>query len=431
MVEYVSVNDFYEIKLASLYSNIDNDVLIELYQPIIGSLATILYLNLIKQKQNEDVDNVYSMENLLVSMQIAPGQLLSARHFLEGVGLLKTFQKDLGENRSYIFVLYSPKNPNEFFNDVLFKGLLIQAIGEKEALLLADKYTVETHIDESYLDITTSFVDVFSIDYNDPSFSKEFNKTMLGHKSSGIKIGFDYDKFFDAIEENSQIKRSVFSKKDMKEIERIAALYGMEEPSIAFVVSDLYKPYENPHLDYFELSEKCRNKIKTPTFSTKKRRIIKSKLTSSNNMAKKIQFMENTSPADYLELLQNGSKPSGGDLKTIDFLSRKYNFSNGVINAIIDYTLEKCHNVLNKEFTDSVSASIAREGVYTVVDVMNYLCSNSSKNKSNKKIDKTNNNDETSINNETDKNHNNEVISDDELLNMLKTIENKKNGGNL
>ncbi len=430
MVEYVSVNDFYEIKLASLYSNIDNDVLIELYQPIIGSLATILYLNLIKQKQNEDVDNVYSMENLLVSMQIAPGQLLSARHFLEGVGLLKTFEKDLGENRSYIFVLYSPKNPNEFFNDVLFKGLLIQAIGEKEALLLVDKYTIETHIDESYKDITTSFVDVFSIDYNDPSFSKEFNGTMLGHKSSGIKIGFDYDKFFAAIEENSQIKRSVFSKKDMKEIERIAALYGMEEPSIAFVVSDLYKPYENPHLDYYELSEKCRNNIKTPTFSTKKRRIIKSKLSSSNNMAKKIQFMENTSPADYLELLQNGSKPSGGDLKTIDFLSRKYNFSNGVINAIIDYTLEKCHNVLNKEFTDSVSASIAREGVYTVVDVMNYLCSNSSKNKSNKKIDKPNNNDETSINIETDKNHNNEVISDDELMNMLKTIENKKNGGN-
>ena len=427
MVEYVSSKDFYEIRLASLLSNVDKDVVIELYQPLIGSLATILYLNLVKQKRNEDEETIYSMETLLTIMQVAPGQLLAARHFLEGVGLLKTYEKDEGENRSYIFVLYAPKTPKDFFNDVLFKGLLIQSVGEKEAQRLASAYTIDLSIAESYKDITTSFVDVFSLDYNDPSFVKEFTGAMLGHKTSAIKFGFDYEKFFGYIEENSQIKRSVFLKKDMKEIERIAALYGMDESAMAFIVSDVYRPYENPHLDYSELAENCRNKIKMPTLSTRKRRIVKtSSLSSNSDLSKKIKIMERLPTADYLELLQNGSKPSGGDLRTIDFISKKYSFPFGVINVIVDYTLEKCNNVLNKDFADSVSASLAREEIETALDAMNYLTSNSSKrgSRSKKKEEVV---EETTV--VETKKEPVETISDDELENMLNIIETKKKGG--
>ena len=56
-MEYFSVNDIYEIRLASLISNIDKDVIIELYQPLIGSISTILYLSLLKQKRKEILED--------------------------------------------------------------------------------------------------------------------------------------------------------------------------------------------------------------------------------------------------------------------------------------------------------------------------------------------------------------------------------------
>ena len=52
-MDYISPKDIYEIRIASLVSNIDKDVIIELYQPLIGYTASILYLTLLKQKRNE------------------------------------------------------------------------------------------------------------------------------------------------------------------------------------------------------------------------------------------------------------------------------------------------------------------------------------------------------------------------------------------
>ena len=57
-MDYISENDIYEIRIASLVSNVDKDVIVELYQPLIGCIPTILYLTLLKQKRNEDDDSI-------------------------------------------------------------------------------------------------------------------------------------------------------------------------------------------------------------------------------------------------------------------------------------------------------------------------------------------------------------------------------------
>ena len=43
------------------------------------------------------------------------------------------------------------------------------------------------------------------------------------------------------------------------------------------------------------------------------------------------------------------------------------------MNAIVDYTLVKCNNVLNSTFADKVSGSVAREHLTNALDTMNYL----------------------------------------------------------
>ena len=199
---YIAEKDFYEIRFASLITNVDKDSLLELYQPIIGAQATILYLTLLKQKRNADGGTIFKMDQLINTMQLTSSELIDARHYLEAVGLVRTYESKTEDIRCYIYVIYSPKSPKAFFDDVLFKGLLIQSIGEKEAKRLANKYKVNLEIPNDYSEISASFVDVYKIDYDDPSFKKDFGNKIIGRNHGRANINFNYDLFFKYITEN-------------------------------------------------------------------------------------------------------------------------------------------------------------------------------------------------------------------------------------
>ena len=371
IMDYISPKDIYEIRLASLISNVDKDVILELYQPLIGYTASILYLTLLKQKRNEsDEEFVFTHENLLLLMQIAPGNLLSARQILEGAGLLRTYEKVNEDTRFYTYVLYAPKNPKEFFDDILFKGMLIQYLGEKEAKRLASHYKVDMKIDEDFKEVSATFVDVFNPNYDDPSFSKKIGSDIVGHEVGRVKISFSYDLFFKYIEGHSQIVKEAFGKKDMREIERIATLFGLDETTMASIIIDEFDPSMNPHFNSASVIEKAKDSIKYP-FLTKKN--TRSKINSNSVLSKKIRMMEDTSPIDWLKLLQRNTKLASADIAIIESLSSNYGFSNGIINAVIDYVLTKNNNVLSKNYCEKIASSLAREDIETTIDAMNYL----------------------------------------------------------
>lgn len=371
-MEYVSPADFYEIRLASIVSNVDKDVLVELYQPLIGAAATMLYLTLLKQRRNDDEDSLYLTEQLINITQFAPGMVLSARHMLEAVGLLRTYEKRNSDGRYFIYVLYSPKSPKDFFDDVLFKGLLIQYVGEKETKRLAFKYKINLDIPEEYSEISASFVEVFHPNYDDPAFKKDLGNSIVGHEPGRVKINFNYDLFFKYISEKSQIMQSSFYKKDLKEIERLATLFGLDEKQMADIIIDEYEPHDVPHLNYQHVAERAEEAIKYK-IHVPKAKTVRSKVGGDSILKEKIRLMEDVTPVDFLRYLQNNTEPAKSDLKIVDALSKGYGFSNGIINAIIDYVLNKNNNVLTKNYCEKIAASMAREKIETTIDAMNYL----------------------------------------------------------
>ncbi len=411
VMNYLSENDIYEIRIASLISNVDKDVIIELYQPLIGSLATMLYLTLLKQKRNEDDEIAFPTSLLLSSMQITLGKLLEARRALEGVGLLRTYIKAGENNASYIYMLYAPKSPKDFFDDVLFKGLIIQYLGEKETKRLAFHYRVDLKISDEYKEISASFVDIFNPDYDDASFRKNISESLIGHNSGRVKMDFSVELFNKYIEENSQINSQQLNRKDIKEIERIATLFGLNEKSMAFIIIDEYDSSATPHIDYSKVFARAEDQIRYPMLQ--KRIIARSKVSGDGVLASKVKLMERKSPAEWLQLLQNNTKPASSDLKIVNDISLNYGFSKGVINVIIDYVLHKNNNILSNNYCEKIAASLARENVTTAVDAMNYLNGLASNNKKNKKSllneekddfenkeDKENKKEEDSISNE-------------------------------
>ena len=413
-MDYVSKNDFYEIRFASMITNVDKDTLLELYQPLIGASACALYLTMLKQKRNADGGTIFKMEQLLKTMQINSNDLLVARHYLEAVGLIRTYESKAEDVRCYIYVVYSPKSPKAFFDDVLFTGLLIQYVGEKEAKRLANKYKVNLTIPEDYKEVSASFVDVYKPNYDDPAFFKSFGHQIIGRDHGRAQLTFNHDLFFKYIGENSTLDASQFKKKDMKEIERLATLFGLNEKQMAEIVVKEYWVNGSLHLEFDKIKNRAEEEIKINV----EVRDEKSKVSGDSVLANKIQMMDEVAPAKFLQYLQNGTKPARSDINIINELSKNYGFGNGIINVVVEYVLYKNNNILSKNYCEKIASSLAREGCKTTVDAMNYLnkiALKSSKKKPTKESD--------FVEEDGD-----EEVSLDELNLLLEEVEVKKHG---
>ena len=413
-MDYVSKNDFYEIRVASLITNLDRDSLLELYQPIIGAQAAILYLTLSTQKRSPDGGNIFKTEQLLKSMALTPGEFYSARRYLEAVGLIRTYETIQEDVRCYIYVIYSPKSPKAFFDDVLFSGLLIQAIGEKDAKKVANKYKVNLTIPEEYHEVSASFVDVYKPNYDDPSFRKNFGDQILGRDHGRAQLEFNYDVFFSYIKENSGIDISSFKRKDMKEIARLATLFGLNEKTMASVVINEYISEGPVHLDFEAIKNRCECEIKY----SQVKNIKVSQVSGDSDIANYIRVLENTPPVVFLQFLQNGTKPARSDIAIVNSLSKDYGFGNGITNIIVEYVLHKNNNVLSRNYCEKIASSLAREGVSTTVDAMNYLKKLTINSQSKKKVASQ------KVKEESD----NDEISLDEMNDLLNELEEMKNG---
>ena len=371
----LSENDYLEVKLNSLIADYDSETISNLYQPIIGYASLAVYFTLIAEAKNQSLTSVISHNQLLNRLQMAPGDFVDARKKLEGVGLLRTILEEEGGTKIYHYQIFAPKNPDRFFDDTLLYGMLIKAIGEVDS----KRFKMIYHFDDKEVkgkDISSSFVDVYQPNFEDPSFMKALDGGKgIGRRSGKINSEFNYDTFFTYLGEISQIKQDAFTKKDMKEIERLAALNGIGEEEAAYIVSEIFDPKlgKGKHIDFQLLTTRFQEQNNYSYLLSKKMSRRSNTNSGSSVLAEKINIMETRSPKEFLALLQNGSQPAMSDLKIIDDLSKKFNLNNAVINAILDYVLMTNDNVLYRGLCEKIGASLAREGLTTTIDAMNYL----------------------------------------------------------
>ena len=87
--------DTYKVFNRAFIENRAKDVLVSLYQPIIGVLAINLYLTLTNDLSSDLIESdYYPHQHLMGLMSITLDQIIEARKKLEAVGLLKTFFRE-------------------------------------------------------------------------------------------------------------------------------------------------------------------------------------------------------------------------------------------------------------------------------------------------------------------------------------------------
>ena len=395
MMVILSNNDMFEVRINSLLADYDRETLTNLYQPIIGYTALALYFTFWSEASIQKVLSFSSHEQLFVRMKLAAGHFVEARKLLEAVGLVKTKLEKAPGTNIYHYELSAPKTPAGFFADTLLYGMLIQALGENDAARLKRVYEVGEKKEEGE-DISSSFNEVFHPDYEDPAFAaaaRAGNKT-VGRNKIKIDTEFSYEKFFNSLKEISQISEKGISKKEMKEVERLASLYGVSEEVVANVVAEHYDPNKDKgeRLDFEEINKALINEVNY-VFITKKRGAKKSTVSGDTDIANKINLFEKISPIELLKILQGGTKAAPSDIKIIETLSKDYQLSNGVINVIIDFVLSMNKNILSRGYAEKMAASFNREGIETAIDAMNYcneVLTSKSKSRTRKRNNQTN-----------------------------------------
>lgn len=372
----LSSKDFLEVKTASLVADYDREILANLYQPIIGFTAFAVYQSLLTEANNQKISSMINHDEFFNKMKITAGQFVDARKLLEGIGLMKTFVSDTKGVKIYRYEIYAPRNPKDFFENALLYGMLIQSIGEAQALKLKNIYRLETSLDVGQ-EISSSFVDAYKPDFDDPAFKKALISSPNIITRTGAKIDsqFSFEKFFETLAKVSQIKSESFTKKDMKEIDRLATLYGLDETAAANGVAQIYDPLagKGKHIDFARLASIYQDETNYNYLAARRNGNKVNTVSGNSDLANKINIMEKVSPKDYLSILQNGSKPAGSDLRLINDISANFHLPNSVINVVIEYTLAMNSNILSRGYSEKVAASLAREGVDNAVDAMNFL----------------------------------------------------------
>ena len=377
--------DTYKVFNKAFIENKEKDILVSLYQPIIGVTAINLYLTLTNDLGDDKIESEFlSHQHLMGLMLVNLNTIVEARKKLEAIGLMKTlFRQDTVNN--YIYVLYAPLSANDFLNHPILNVVLYNNLGKIEYEKLISKYKTKKINTKEFQDITTSFDQVFT-SVNGYAFE---NPDIITDKTRKIEIksNIDINLIISGIP-NRMTNPKCFNKETIDLIIYLAYIYKIDNLNMQGLVRNAIN--EKGMIDKEELRESARNFYqfenngKLPTLIYNKQpEYLKELEGNTSNIAKMIYTFENISPYEFLKSCYNNAEPTNRDKKMIESLMIDQKLSPGVVNVLIDYVLKTNNKKLNKEYIEAIAGQWKRLNIETVKEAMD-ICR-----KEHKKINKT------------------------------------------
>ena len=372
MTRAILPTDFFQVERDRDISNIDVELLTDLYLPIIGPNGLAIYLKLFRFKENRP----RSHGQLLEALGISSGNFVSARKKLEGIGLLETrLLDDTEQFQRYLYVLKAPVSGKTFLTSPILRNELIKNSSEEVVkwLDVVYKLTEFKYVDGGK-DITENFSDVYHadevVDLKSITAKRHSNKR-------AIKTYFNTEKMVNFMHDyNPMISMDFFTRSELIKIEQLAALYHYTEEAAADILESSinFSAPKGKRINF----ESFKNELiadqgmtymqVTPSDLSKDKVVIK----GDSDAAKMMREMERLSAEEFLIKKQGGGSLSKSDLALIESL-REMNLINPVINALLDYVLEAQDGSLPVAYTTKIAGSLARKQFDNAIDAYNYL----------------------------------------------------------
>ena len=155
-------------------------------------------------------------------MQSSIDTIKLARESLEGVGLLKTYYKE-GDINSYVYEIYSPLTPKEFFQSPIFNVALYNNIGKYEYEMLLEEFKIPRIDLREYEDVSKP------LDLTYQSSSNYEPIDAIGIKTSNINLEgkIDFDMVLSSMPKGLLNERAL-TKRSKELIQELAFIYDLD-----------------------------------------------------------------------------------------------------------------------------------------------------------------------------------------------------------
>lgn len=373
MVEYTLLPaDNYIVVNKTILSDFERKTLISFYEPIIGPISTALYLILWNDlDQNEMFSNKLNHHHLMSLLKCNIKVLKEARESLEAVGLLKTYVKENGVNE-FIYELYSPLTPREFFNHPIFNVVLFNNIGKEEYERLKVFYETPKMDLKDYVDITKKMDEVYKSEgvFND---SDEIKDITINGVSLDSKI--DFDLIISSMPKDI-INTRAFGKKTRELITQLSFVYNVDTNKMIELIRASLNEFgmidktelRNVTRKFFEFNN---NTLPTLVYRSQPE-YLKTPEGDTSMRGKIIAIFENTTPYDFLKNKNRGINPTSRDLKLLETLLIDMELSPAVVNVLIDFVLKKNNNRLVKNYVETIASQWKRANLKTAKEAMEF-----------------------------------------------------------
>lgn len=365
--------DTYIVINKTVLSDQDRKLLIMLYQPIIGTIATNLYFTLWSYLDRaEIISEVWTHHHLITNMGLKLSDIVEAREKLEAIGLIKTYLKK-GDINNYAYILYSPMNAYDFLNNPILNTALYSNIGDKEYQNTVEYFKIPKIKLNDFEDVSCSFNEIFESSslYNVNNLDiRKLNKNELD-----INYKLDLNNVLSLIPEDMLNYKTV--KKETRElINKLSFIYNLNDDEMTEIIRDSIN--EKKEINLNRLRETCRNyysfnnsgKLPSLIYRTQPE-YLRKPIGDNSNRAKMIYIFETISPYDFLCSKYGNAKPSKSDLGIVEYLLIDLALKPGVVNVLVDYVLKINNNKLTKNFIEAIGAQWKKSKVETVEDAMN------------------------------------------------------------
>lgn len=365
--------DSYLVVNKSFLNENDRKLLTTLYQPIIGTVAICLYFTLWSDLNKTNIiSNEFTHHHLMNSMGLKLDEIIIARKKLEALGLLKTFFKE-GNINNYIYELYSPLSPLEFFSNPILSSSLLASIGKKEYQMLISYFKpLKLNISE-FENITCSFSDIYKMDIK--TIEDVTEKDIISKEKNDISINDVLD--FDYIKESIPkgiLSNNAFSASLIKLLNRLAYLYNFDNDTMIELLKNSIN--EKGTFNEEKLKKNCKNLFSfendgVPKLIFKSKNDVKVDNKNIKDIKQKlIECFECTTPYDFLKAKYGGSKPTSKDISLVESLLVDQELNPGVVNVLIDYVLRTNEKKLNKNLVQAIASQWKMCNITTVKDAM-------------------------------------------------------------
>ena len=365
--------DTYVVANKSIITDQDKKILNMLYLPIIGSLPVMLYNTLLNDLDiNEQTSEELTHAHLLSNLHISNKELEQSRNILEGIGLLKTYQKEDTVTK-YIYELYSPVSAHEFFSHPIFNIVLYNNVGKKEYERLVNSFKTVKINKDGYVEQTHSFNQVFT---SIPSTSSEmYLNNIRKYNKQKLNIDSPFDITFLIETLSKQIDKKIFTKDIQELIIQLAYFYDIDVIKMQNIIKSCINEYGRINRD--ELRKTCRNHYQfdhsglLPTLLDRTQpEYLRKPIGDNSNIAKMIYTFETVNPKDFLKSKHNGAEPTKRDISLLETLLIDSKLQPGVVNVLIDYVLKTNDNKLNRNLVETIAGDWSRKKIETVEEAM-------------------------------------------------------------